>query len=125
MERGKKITKSIKNKTLRVWGAIKNCDTKRKLQKTNFYGKDFQAITIVCGQLSDYKRILYIQKHSSTVSVTILTKGMVTRNGDFIVRYISTEPGFHNGDNIRIVCLNNCTELIQFGYKASCIEVYN
>ena len=59
---------------------VQYCDTKRKLQKTDFYGKDFQAITIVCGQLSDYKRILYIQKHSSTVSVTILAKGMVTRN---------------------------------------------
>ena len=62
------------------------------------------------------------KKHSSTVSVTILTKNMVIRNGDFIVKYISTEPGFHNGDNVRIVCFNNCTEL---KYKASLIVVYN
>ena len=57
--------------------------------------------------------------------ISIFTKNMVTRDGDFIVRYVGTQPRFHNGDDIRIVYFNKCTKFIKFRYKASCIEVEN
>ena len=50
------------------------------------------------------------------------TQKMVTRDRDFIVRYVGTQPRFHNGDDIRIVYFNKCTEFVKFRYKASCRE---
>ena len=80
---------------------------------------------MINSQLSKYQNIFYVQKHTSSMPISIFTKNMVTRDGDFIVRYVSTQPRFHNGDDIRIVYFNKCTELVKFRYKASCIEVEN
>ena len=42
-------------------------------------------------------------------------KNMVTRDRDLTVRFVGTEPGFYNGDDIRIVYFNKYTEFSGYG----------